>query len=66
MAARAEQIRVGDPFDPRTELGPLIRPEHHERVLDYIASARAQGARILAGGERPPGLAARQLPRRRR
>lgn len=56
VAARAKRIRVGDPFDPRTELGPLIRPEHHERVLAYIDSARRDGARILAGGERPPGL----------
>jgi 5-carboxymethyl-2-hydroxymuconic-semialdehyde dehydrogenase len=54
VAARARHIRVGDPFDERTELGPLIRPEHHARVMDYIASAREQGARVLAGGERPP------------
>ena len=64
--ARARNIRVGDPFDPRTELGPLIRPEHHERVLGYIASARKEGARVLAGGERPAGLEDGQLPRRRR
>ena len=43
-------------FKLATELGPLITTEHHERVLGYIASAREQGARILAGGERPPGL----------
>ncbi len=54
VAERAKRIRVGDPFDPRTELGPLIRPEHHERVLQYIASA--EGARLLAGGARPQGL----------
>ena len=36
-------IRVGDPSDPRTELGPLIHPEHHARVLGYIESARARG-----------------------
>jgi len=54
VAERAKHIRVGDPTDPRTELGPLIRPEHHERVMGYIASAREQGARVLAGGERPP------------
>src|SRR6202020_1626735 len=58
VAARASNIRVGDPTDPRTELGPLIRPEHNERVLDYIAAARAEGARVLAGGSRPPGLEA--------
>ena len=56
VAERARNIRVGDPFDPGTELGPLIRPEHHERVLEYIASAREQGARVLAGGDRPEHL----------
>jgi 5-carboxymethyl-2-hydroxymuconic-semialdehyde dehydrogenase len=56
VADRARRIRVGDPTNPRTELGPLIRAEHHERVGDYIDSARAQGARILAGGQRPPDL----------
>jgi 5-carboxymethyl-2-hydroxymuconic-semialdehyde dehydrogenase len=56
VAERAKKIRVGDPSDPKTELGPLIRPEHHARVLDYIESAREQGARVLAGGERPPSL----------
>ena len=56
VAERAKKVRVGDPFDPRTELGPLIRPEHHARVMDYIESARDRGARILAGGERPESL----------
>ncbi len=56
VAERAKHIRVGDPTDPRTELGPLIGPEHHARVMGYIASAREQGARVLAGGERPPEL----------
>src|SRR5205823_1805903 len=56
VAARARNIRVGDPFDRRTELGPLIHPEHHARVLEYIASAQAEGARVLAGGGRPEHL----------
>jgi 5-carboxymethyl-2-hydroxymuconic-semialdehyde dehydrogenase len=56
VAERARKVRVGDPFDPRTELGPLIRPEHHARVMEYIESARSRGARILAGGERPESL----------
>jgi 5-carboxymethyl-2-hydroxymuconic-semialdehyde dehydrogenase len=56
VAGRARQIRIGDPADERTELGPLIRREHHERVTAYIESARAQGARVLAGGRRPPTL----------
>jgi 5-carboxymethyl-2-hydroxymuconic-semialdehyde dehydrogenase len=56
VAARARKIRVGNPFDKRTELGPLIGPEHHERVLGYIQSAVDEGARVLAGGVRPPAL----------
>jgi 5-carboxymethyl-2-hydroxymuconic-semialdehyde dehydrogenase len=53
VAERARAIRVGDPFDDDTELGPLIRPEHHERVMAFLGSARADGARQLAGGGRP-------------
>jgi len=56
VAARARSIRVGDPFDEATELGPLIRPEHHARVLEYLDSAVADGARLLAGGKRPDSL----------
>jgi 5-carboxymethyl-2-hydroxymuconic-semialdehyde dehydrogenase len=56
VAQRARNVRVGDPFDPRTELGPLIRPEHHARVTEFIESARDAGARILAGGRRPEAL----------
>jgi 5-carboxymethyl-2-hydroxymuconic-semialdehyde dehydrogenase len=56
VAERARHVRVGDPFDAKTELGPLIRPEHHARVLGYVESAQAGGARVLAGGRRPRGL----------
>jgi len=56
VAARARNIRIGDPFDETTELGPLIRPEHHERVTAYLDSAVAEGARCLAGGKRPDDL----------
>ena len=58
IVERARAIRVGDPFDPRTELGPLIHPEHYERVLGYVQSARDEGASVLAGGRRPDALAA--------
>jgi len=53
VAERARNIRIGDPFDEATELGPLIRPEHHARVTEYLDSAVADGARCLAGGGRP-------------
>jgi 5-carboxymethyl-2-hydroxymuconic-semialdehyde dehydrogenase len=53
VAERARAIRVGDPFDRATELGPLIRSEHHERVSAYIESALGDGVELLAGGRRP-------------
>jgi 5-carboxymethyl-2-hydroxymuconic-semialdehyde dehydrogenase len=53
VAERARAIRIGDPFEAATELGPLIRPEHHQRVSAYIESALADGAELLAGGGRP-------------
>ncbi|MHB1570474.1 MAG: 5-carboxymethyl-2-hydroxymuconate semialdehyde dehydrogenase [Solirubrobacteraceae bacterium] len=58
VATRARRIRVGDPHDERTELGPLIHPDHLERVLSYIESARQEGARVLTGGAAPAGLEA--------
>jgi len=49
-------VRVGDPADPSTFCGPLIRPERRDAVLDYIASGREQGAELVTGGGRPADL----------
>lgn len=56
VAERASRIRVGDPFDPATELGPLIHPDHWARVYGYVRAGREEGARLVTGGRRPPGL----------
>jgi 5-carboxymethyl-2-hydroxymuconic-semialdehyde dehydrogenase len=56
IAERARGVRLGDPFDPATELGPLIGPEHRGRVGEYLDSAAAEGARVVAGGATPEGL----------
>jgi acyl-CoA reductase-like NAD-dependent aldehyde dehydrogenase len=53
---RARAIRVGDPFDPKTEMGPLAFRQHYERVLSYVDVARADGAKLLVGGARAPGF----------
>jgi acyl-CoA reductase-like NAD-dependent aldehyde dehydrogenase len=53
---RVRNIRIGDPFDPATEVGPLCYRAHMERVLSYADIARADGARMLVGGERAPGF----------
>jgi aldehyde dehydrogenase (NAD+)/betaine-aldehyde dehydrogenase len=47
------QLAVGDPWDRSTIVGPLIRPEHRERVEGYVARALESGASIVAGGGRP-------------
>jgi 5-carboxymethyl-2-hydroxymuconic-semialdehyde dehydrogenase len=56
LAARAERIRVGDPANPRTEIGALVHPEHYARVLGYVQAGRDEGARLVAGGTRPDHL----------
>jgi 5-carboxymethyl-2-hydroxymuconic-semialdehyde dehydrogenase len=56
LQARVSRIQVGDPADMNTEVGPLIRPEHWQRVRDYMDVARGEGATIAVGGERPPEL----------
>ncbi|MEW6420821.1 MAG: 5-carboxymethyl-2-hydroxymuconate semialdehyde dehydrogenase [Deinococcota bacterium] len=52
IAERARNIRVGDPLDPTTELGPLVHPRHFEKVMRYFDRAREEGATIAAGGQR--------------
>jgi betaine-aldehyde dehydrogenase len=53
FVARAAAIRLGDPADPATEMGPLISATHRDKVLGHLATADAAGARRLCGGEAP-------------
>ena len=52
LAARVGAMRIGDPMDPATQVGSLISEEHMQMVLGYIARGRAEGARVLVGGNR--------------
>jgi acyl-CoA reductase-like NAD-dependent aldehyde dehydrogenase len=52
LAKRAKALVVGDPVDPETEVGPLIRPGEVERVAEWVDEAVASGAKLLSGGER--------------
>jgi 5-carboxymethyl-2-hydroxymuconic-semialdehyde dehydrogenase len=54
-AERARAVVVGDPHDPRTEVGALVHPEHYERVLGYVEIGKGE-ARLVAGGARPDHL----------
>jgi acyl-CoA reductase-like NAD-dependent aldehyde dehydrogenase len=55
LVARARAIRVGDPFDPSTQMGPMASEAQLERVLVLVRDARADGASVLCGGERLEG-----------
>jgi len=60
LARRADRIRLGGPFDPDAETGPLISAAHRSKVEAYVAAGLAEGAVVRCGGCRPdePELAA--------
>jgi acyl-CoA reductase-like NAD-dependent aldehyde dehydrogenase len=51
LVANTEALRVGDPLDPETDVGPLISPDDRDRVKEWIEEAVAGGAELLSGGE---------------
>lgn len=57
LLAHVTAVRVGDPTDPQTGMGPLIRQSAVDRVRTYVDDARAAGAQVLCGGS--PGSQAR-------
>ncbi|MDB5769903.1 MAG: Betaine-aldehyde dehydrogenase [Burkholderia sp.] len=55
LSARAAQLRVGDPADERTQMGPLITAQHRESIERYVELGIAEGGHIRTGGKRPQG-----------
>jgi betaine-aldehyde dehydrogenase len=51
IVERVGRIRAGDLFDERTNFGPLVSFPHRDNVLRYIAKGKAEGARLLCGGD---------------
>src|ERR1700758_5092541 len=51
LKAKTASIRLGDPFDPATQLGPVISARQRDRVLSYCNFGREDGARLVAGGD---------------
>jgi acyl-CoA reductase-like NAD-dependent aldehyde dehydrogenase len=49
--SKVEALKLGDPADEETDVGPVIDDDARERILDWIEGARASGARVLAGGD---------------
>ncbi len=51
LGERTKAIRIGDPFDPDTQMGPLVSREHFEKVCAYMTAAKESGARHVCGGD---------------
>ena len=55
-AARWQRVKVGDPLEKDTVVGPLISSGHRDRVEGYIGIGKTEGAEVVAGGTRPDHL----------
>src|SRR5207245_9530714 len=55
FAAATRKVRVGDPADEATEVGPVVSFRQRERILDYIGVGQAEGAELVVGGGVPEG-----------
>ena len=51
LAEKAQSIRLGDPLDPETQMGPVSSCRQYDRVLSYIKQGVEEGARVLTGGQ---------------
>ena len=56
LAGSFSAIKVGDPFDAATDMGPLATERQRDRVENYVAIGKREGARLVQGGRRPPHL----------
>lgn len=52
IAARAKSLRIGDPLDRKTALGPVISEKQMKSILDYVDIGQKEGARLVTGGTR--------------
>ncbi len=53
LAKMANVLKVGDPYEPGTVVGPVITAAHRDRVERYVQTGRDEGGEVVAGGERP-------------
>ena len=52
LVARTSKLKVGNPLEPATDVGPMISAEHMQGVLDYMAKGVEEGGKLLIGGGR--------------
>jgi aldehyde dehydrogenase (NAD+) len=55
LVERTQAIRVGDPLDPTTDMGPLATEQQRRRIENFLAQSLQRGAKLLSGGARPAG-----------
>lgn len=55
LQAYMKKLTQGDPLDPKTRLGPQVSESHMKQILGYVDKGKSEGARLVCGGERPPG-----------
>jgi acyl-CoA reductase-like NAD-dependent aldehyde dehydrogenase len=55
LQTQVGKLTQGDPLDPKTRLGPQVSEAQMKTVLSYVDKGRAEGARLVCGGERPAG-----------
>lgn len=56
IKAQLDAVKVGDPYDPATQMGPLAMARQRDKVEQYIGIGQAEGARLVTGGRRPAHL----------
>ena len=52
---RVAALRLGDPLDDKSQMGPINSRRHYERVVSMVESGKSEGARLMTGGKRPAG-----------
>ena len=57
LISKTKALRVGDPADEKTQMGPLVSMAHRETIERYVALGREEGGEVLIGGARPEGSA---------
>jgi betaine-aldehyde dehydrogenase len=55
VVAKVAALRLGDPLDEKSQMGPINSKRHYERVCSMVESGKTEGARLMTGGKRPPG-----------
>src|SRR5262245_35152627 len=56
LADKAKRIKLGDPLDRSTKMGPLVTAEHRDKVMGYIEIGKKAGHKLLCGGKAPAEL----------